>query len=73
MKRIVLYIIPLLVITASCSDYLDEVQDNRTLIDTEDKVAALLVYAYPDAQFAPFTEIMSDNADDKNTEGVTGF
>lgn len=70
MKSISLFILLVLVALTSCRKFLDEVQDNRTLIDSEDKVAKLLVNAYVDAQYGPFAESMSDNADDKGSSGV---
>lgn len=48
----------------SCDDYLDENPDNRTDIDTEDKVISLLVSAYPTSSYAIVNECMSDNTDD---------
>jgi hypothetical protein len=54
---------------AACNEFLDEPQDKRTIIDTKEKVSQLLVNAYPDAQFAAFAEVMSDNADDKGNVG----
>ena len=35
----------------SCSDFLDEMPDNRTTLDTPEKVANLLVSAYPTASY----------------------
>ena len=32
----------------SCSDFLDEMPDNRTELNTDQKIAKLLVSAYPD-------------------------
>lgn len=49
---------------ASCDDYLSEVPDNRTLIDSEDKVSELLVGAYPMSCPYTFLEAMSDNTTD---------
>lgn len=72
MKSKFLIIILSLGVLSACNNFLDEVQDNRTLIDSEEKVAKLLVYAYPNAQFATFAESMSDNAGDKNSEGAIG-
>ena len=47
---------------ASCSDsFLDKIPDERTDIDTEEKVIQLLVSAYPDANPAWVGEISSDN------------
>lgn len=72
MKSRILYITIVLAGFTGCTNFLDEVQDNRTQIDTEEKVARLLVNAYPGAQFAMFGEAMSDNADDKGTGGPGG-
>lgn len=55
----------LVMLVSSCNDILDETPDNRTTIDSADKIAELLVGAYPDAAYVPFLEPMSDNADDK--------
>jgi hypothetical protein len=49
----------------SCNDILDETPDNRTSIDSADKISELLVAAYPEAAYGPFLEPMSDNAGDK--------
>jgi len=65
MKLRIIYIATILVGLNACSSFLDEPQDNRTIINTKEKIADLLVNAYADAQFAPFAESMSDNADDK--------
>ncbi|MDO4163267.1 MAG: RagB/SusD family nutrient uptake outer membrane protein [Bacteroides sp.] len=48
----------------ACDDYLDTMPDNRATIDTEEKVTALLVSAYPDHDFNMMTEVASDNVDD---------
>ena len=58
-------VIILMSFLASCSDILEETPDNRTSIDTKDKIAQLLVGAYPEAGYVPFLEPMSDNARDK--------
>ena len=47
----------------SCNDFLDELPDNRATVNTEAKIAALLVSAYPTAHFAYMTEFYSDNVD----------
>ena len=47
---------------ASCSDsFLDKVPDERTEIDSEDKVIQLLVSAYPESNPAWIGEVSSDN------------
>ncbi|MDO4163958.1 MAG: RagB/SusD family nutrient uptake outer membrane protein [Bacteroides sp.] len=48
----------------ACDDYLDTMPDNRATIDTEEKVTALLVSAYPDHDYNLLTEACSDNVDD---------
>ncbi|MEW4924428.1 RagB/SusD family nutrient uptake outer membrane protein [Algibacter sp. 2305UL17-15] len=68
MKKINFNLIKLLVfvlLVSSCNDILDETPDNRTTIDSAEKIGELLVGAYPDAAYVPFLEPMSDNADDK--------
>lgn len=49
---------------SSCNDYLDASPDSRINVDTEDKVKALLVTAYPAASYVRVAELASDNADD---------
>lgn len=53
---------------SGCDDYLDKVPDNRTELDTKDKIAELLVMAYPKATYVSFTEAMSDNSGDKGSD-----
>ena len=48
---------------SACSDFLDEQPDNRTVIDTEDKVVDLLVSAYSENPYIFITELSSDNVD----------
>ncbi|WP_109852311.1 RagB/SusD family nutrient uptake outer membrane protein [Aquimarina sp. AU58] len=54
-----------LFIMSSCEDSLDEIPDNRTQIDTAEKIAELITLAYPAGTYAPFLAPMTDNADDK--------
>jgi hypothetical protein len=60
-----IYFIMMSVVSTSCNNYLDELPDNRAVIDSKKEIAAILVNAYPSAQHAGFTEPMTDNADDK--------
>ncbi len=53
----------LLFLFVSCNDYLDTLPDNRTEIDTEDKVGQLLVSAYSSTNPAMLFEMSSDNTD----------
>jgi tetratricopeptide (TPR) repeat protein len=47
----------------SCDKFLDTMPDNRTEIDSAQKVAALLGAAYPERVYSMLTELMSDNMD----------
>lgn len=49
-----------------CSDILDEVPDNRTEIDTPEKVAQLMTSAYPVESPAVLCELSADNLVDNN-------
>ncbi len=49
----------------SCNDYLDQMPDDRTVIDSQEKVEELLVSAYPYGSYITFCEAMSDNAGDR--------
>lgn len=73
MKRYTYYIICSLLmlsgaaVSTSCDDYLDVNPDNRTQIDTEDKVTKLLVSAYSVSLPILVHEQMSDNVTDRGT------
>lgn len=65
MKKFIIYIGTFgLIFFTSCEKYLDTVPDNRTEINTPEKISELLVSAYPAANYSPFCEIMSDNVSD---------
>lgn len=66
MKKITIYsfIIVLLSLTG-CSKFLERLPDNRTELNSVDKVSQLLGTAYPQANYMDFCESMSDNVDDK--------
>ncbi|ADV48107.1 hypothetical protein Celal_0772 [Cellulophaga algicola DSM 14237] len=55
-------------LATSCEDYLSEIPDNRTEIDSPEKISELLVIAYPEANYMDFAETMSDNVSDKNDD-----
>ncbi|MBQ7420510.1 MAG: RagB/SusD family nutrient uptake outer membrane protein [Prevotella sp.] len=63
-KYIGLSILALSMGLTSCNDFLDELPDNRTEANTEEKIQKLLVAAYPDHDHMAFTEYASDNVDD---------
>lgn len=50
---------------SSCKKYLSEAPDNRTEINSVEKVAQLVSTAYPTYDYLTFTECASDNAEDK--------
>lgn len=54
-----------LLLTPSCNKYLDTAPDNRTEINSVDKVAQLVGTAYPAYDYLTFTEAASDNTEDK--------
>jgi tetratricopeptide (TPR) repeat protein len=56
---------------ASCEKYLEQPVDMRTQLNTVDKVSELLATAYPQADYATFTESLSDLALDKGNGPVT--
>lgn len=50
---------------SSCNKYLDVEPDNRTVINSVDKIAQLVGTAYPTYDYLSFAESASDNAEDK--------
>ena len=65
MKQFIQYTAIFFLITfTSCEKYLDTIPDNRTDINTPEKISELLVSAYPAGNYAAFCELMSDNVDD---------
>ncbi len=48
---------------SSCNDFLDVVPDNRTELDSEDKIVSMLVSAYSDYPYFTSAEFSSDNVD----------
>jgi len=51
----------------ACGNYLDVSPDLRAELDSPEKVGELLATAYPQANYIPFTETLSDNVGDKGT------
>ena len=65
MKKFIIYISAFSLFTLSgCDKYLDTIPDNRTDIDTPEKISELLVSAYPSGSYHAFCELMSDNVED---------
>ena len=57
-----------LCILAGCSEFLDELPDNRAELDTSEKIYKPLVSAYPDRTYVRMCEISSDNVDDQGED-----
>ncbi|WP_312364441.1 RagB/SusD family nutrient uptake outer membrane protein [Sphingobacterium sp.] len=49
----------------SCNKYLDQEPDMRVELDKKEKIASLLVSAYPKKNYLVFAEVASDNVEDK--------
>jgi tetratricopeptide (TPR) repeat protein len=64
MKKFLPLLIISLVLCSSCNDFLDELPDNRTDVDNSDKIAKILVSAYPETSHTLIAEMYSDNIDD---------
>jgi len=62
-----LFLAAALLTAAGCDTFLDKMPDNRTEIDTQEKIQALLTSAYPPTDYMLVTEFMSDNVDDYGT------
>ena len=60
----ILYWASCLAVCTACNDFLDEMPDNRTSLDSEKNIASLLVTAYPDQTNAMIGEMLSDNVDE---------
>ncbi|MDR7209383.1 RagB/SusD family nutrient uptake outer membrane protein [Flavobacterium piscis] len=62
--KIILSLLVLLGLSISCDDFLSEIPDNRTQLDTPEKISEILVNAYPLASYMEMTETMTDNVHD---------
>ena len=51
----------MIILLQACDDFLSKQPDNRTEINTAEKISELLVSAYPEANYIPFCEAMTDN------------
>ncbi len=56
---------------SSCDEYLSEMPDDRTILDSPEKISEILVNAYPGYSYAQFSETMSDNAFDTESIAAT--
>lgn len=64
-NKVIIIVCALFASMFSCENYLDELPDNRTELDSETKIRKLLVSAYPSKSHAMITELSSDNVDDQ--------
>lgn len=67
MNKKILYILSIVVTFGlmSCDKYLDTTPDNRTVLDSDEKVKELLTSAYPEMTYGLFCYSMSDNVADR--------
>lgn len=78
LKQVFLVLATLCICLSSCNKYLDTTPDNRTEIDSVEKVSQLLASAYPKASYAAMVESRCDYIDDKgkgteNNNNTDGF
>ncbi|MES2456813.1 MAG: RagB/SusD family nutrient uptake outer membrane protein [Bacteroidota bacterium] len=66
MRKLYILILSFLLISAAgCKKFLEQAPDQRTELNSVEKVANLLTSAYPEANHIAFTDAASDNAEDK--------
>lgn len=66
LKHNILFFVTILALS-SCNDFLEKMPDDRTIIDSPEKIGELLTYAYPDQNHEMFCYGMSDNATEKTS------
>jgi len=67
-KYIGFSIMVLTLMLTSCNDWLDKLPDDRATVDTKEKVAQLLVSAYPEQSVDYMMELSSDNVMDNGSQ-----
>lgn len=75
MKRKYLYVALSAIILSgfsSCKKYLDVLPDNRAELNNTEKIAKMLVSAYPKNSYVMATELSSDNVDDYGPSNPNG-
>lgn len=72
MKKILQAIVvpSILFACSSCNDFLDTMPDNRTELNTPEKISKVLVDAYPTANWNMLAEFSSDNTDDNGSRNM---
>lgn len=68
-----LFLISLLIFSCSCDDFLDKLPDNRTQLDTPEKIRELMVTSYPIANYGVLCELSSDNFIDNRVPNSAGI
>ncbi len=58
----------IMLLSVSCDSFLDELPDNRTVINDEEQLKKLLVSAYSEFDYSVVTELSSDNVVDNGKE-----
>lgn len=70
MKKNIIVPIVLTLVFSSCGKFLEKEPDNRTKLDSPEKVSQLLGSAYPQLNYQPMAELASDNVDDLITQDL---
>lgn len=63
-NRIIYVLAALALVATSCDKFLDVMPDNRTELDSAEKLRAFITSAYPETDYMLITEFSSDNVDD---------
>ena len=64
MHKFILVFAALAIVASSCDKFLDVMPDNRTELNSQEKIRKSLTSAYPETDYMLITEFMSDNVDD---------
>jgi len=70
-NKIAVLVVILSTLLTGCSDYLSDLPDARTLIDSPEKVSQLITSAYPESSYMLMAMTMSDNVDDSGINNRT--
>jgi len=64
MNKFIFAFAALALLATSCDKFLDVMPDNRTELNSQEKIQAFLTSAYPETDYMLITEFSSDNVDD---------
>jgi starch-binding outer membrane protein, SusD/RagB family len=70
MKKLLIILVVSTAAFTSCKKYLEKEPDNRTKLESPEKVSQLLGSAYPQNNYQLMAELSSDNADDLITQSL---